>query len=141
MLRRPEPERAQRYRAAHSIGVPAPTEAQEQRTVISWAEKCAGQWPELHLLYHIPNGGERVGKEGALLCAEGVKAGVPDLHLPVARGGFHGLWIEMKKSNHSNPPSAKQKRWIGALRREGHRVEVCYGAEEAIAVLQDYLAR
>ena len=139
VLRLPESEGPLRYRAAHSIGAPVPDEDQEQAVVIAWAAAHEGKWPELEFLYHVPNGGSRDKATGAMLKRTGVKAGVLDLNLPVARGGFHGLWIEMKKCDHSNHPSAKQKRWIDVLRREGHRVEVCYGAEEAIDVLQDYL--
>lgn len=136
---RPEPERARRYRAEHGVKARVPTEAQEQRAVMKWAAMMVGKWPELHLLHHIPNGGERVGKEGALLAAEGVRAGVPDLHLPVPRHDFAGLWIEMKRADHSNSPTPEQKWWIDSLRATGHLVEVCYGATEAIRVITEYL--
>lgn len=69
--------------------------------------------------------------------AEGLKAGVPDLHLPVARCGFIGLWIEMKVGK--NKPTDKQGRWSELLRAQGHRVVVCYGSSAAIDVLREYL--
>ena len=68
----------------------------EQETVIQWARICSGKWPELKLLHHIPNGGRRNAKEAAKLKRMGVLAGVSDLHLPVARGGYHSMYIEMK---------------------------------------------
>lgn len=66
--------------------MPVPTEAQEQMTLFSWAAMQSGKYPELNLLYHVPNGGSRHKAEAGRLRAEGVKAGVPDLCLPVARG-------------------------------------------------------
>ena len=71
--------------------------------------------------------------------AEGLKAGVPDLCLPVARQGYHGLYIEMKYGR--NKPTAKQKWWLEKLAEQGYKTIVCWGADEAIAVLEDYLER
>lgn len=73
-----------------------PTEEQEQTVVMHWAAMAAGRWPELRMLFHIPNGGKRTKTEAARFRAAGVRSGVPDLFLPCARGGYHGLWIEMK---------------------------------------------
>lgn len=140
MMKRPEPAGAREYRTRHNIPGIVPTEDEEQRAVIAWADANTGKYPELHLLYHIPNGGARNPATGALLKAAGVRAGVPDLHLPCARNGDAGLWIEMKRSDHSNASSAQQKVWIAALRREGHRVVVCYGAGAAITALEEYLS-
>ena len=39
--------------------LPVPTEAQEQMTLFSWAAMQSGKYPELNLLYHVPNGGSR----------------------------------------------------------------------------------
>lgn len=78
--------------------VPAPTEAEEQTELFAWAELLRGRFPELRLLYHVPNGGSRNRIEAARLQAQGVKAGVPDLCLPVARGKYHGLYIELKRT-------------------------------------------
>lgn len=71
--------------------MPVPTEAQEQMTLFSWAAMQSGKYPELNLLYHVPNGGSRHKAEAGRLRAEGVKAGVPDLCLPVARGHITGF--------------------------------------------------
>ncbi len=74
-----------------------PTETAEQRWLIQWSQQPSIRsiYPELALLYHIPN--ERTDKvQASILKATGVKAGVPDLHLPVPAGSYHGLFIEMK---------------------------------------------
>lgn len=109
----------------------------EQVGVIEWAEWHTSQYPELKLLYHIPNGGKRNAVEAARLKAMGVKAGVPDLFLPVPRGGYAGLYIEMKYGK--NKPTSKQNEWIAALRQQGYKVTVCYSGTEATQELESYL--
>lgn len=115
-----------------------PTEAAEQMLVFQWAEWMRGKWPELERLYHCPNGGSRNPVEAARLKAQGVKAGVPDLFLPVPRGGYHGLYIEMKRQK-GGRVSDDQKDWIAFLTAQGYRTAVCKGAEEAIDELKSYL--
>ena len=85
-------------------------ENNEQETVIEWAELAARRYPALGLLFHVPNGGKRSIAEAARFRRMGVKAGVPDLVLPVARGQYHGLYIELKA--HGGTASPNQKIWI-----------------------------
>lgn len=112
-------------------------EHQFQVAVFQWARVLSALHVELKLLYAIPNGGHRHRVVAKKLKAEGTARGVPDIHLPVARQGFHGLWVEMKAPSGSVAP--EQKVWHEALRSEGHRVEVCKGPEVAIGVISDYL--
>lgn len=112
-------------------------ESAEQITVMQWAANAMRIWPELRMLYAIPNGGKRDAREAAHLKRQGVKAGYPDLNLDVARGGFHGLRIEMKTP--PNKPTHLQAAWHVCLREQGFRVEVCYSATEAIEVLRAYM--
>lgn len=112
-------------------------EANEQEALFRWAAFVRGRFPEIDLLYHIPNGGSRNRLEAANLKRQGVKAGVPDLCLPVARGGFHGLYIEMKYGK--NKPSENQKQWLSDLRKQGYAAEVCYGWEQATEMITKYL--
>ena len=65
------------------------------------------------------------------------EAGVPDLCLPVARGGYHGLYIEMKAGK--NKPTEKQLWWIENLKKQGYAVSVCWGFEAARMELEKYL--
>lgn len=59
-----------------------PTEAVEQAALFRWAVL---QPPEsgIRLMMHIPNGGYRKPSEAARFRALGVRAGVPDILLPV----------------------------------------------------------
>lgn len=119
----------------------APSEEAEQMAVIAWADAHAARWPELAFLLHIPNGGARNAVTGARLKAQGVRRGVPDLGLFVPRGGYHGLFIELKRAGPSSRLSPEQKNWVQWLRGQGYCAEVCYGADEAIAALEAYLER
>lgn len=113
------------------------SEATEQEAVIQWCGWHEGKHPELKLIFHIPNGGSRNTIEAANLKRQGVKAGVPDLCLPVPMNGFHGLYIEMKYGR--NKSTEKQEEWQKALQEQGYYVAVCYGAEEAERLIAGYL--
>lgn len=115
-----------------------PTEMAEQTALFAWARLAQGKWPELALLYHVPNEGKRSRATGAQLTAAGLKKGVPDLCLPVARGRKHGLYIELKRRKGSQP-TAEQVEWLDALAAEGHGVAWCRGWESAAGVLLEYL--
>ena len=116
---------------------PKTTEADEQKALMQWAKWQEGRYPELKLLYHCPNGGTRNKLEAANLKRQGVKAGVPDLFLPVARNGKYGMFIEMKVGR--NKCTDNQKKWIRNLLEQGYEVKVCYSCEEAIQVIKKYL--
>lgn len=113
------------------------SESNEQISLFEWCEYSVGKYPELKLLFHVPNGGYRSTATAGRMKAEGVKAGVPDLCLPVARGGFHGLFIEMKAGK--NKPTANQQAWLDRLTEQGYSTAVCYGWEQAAKVLISYL--
>lgn len=113
------------------------SESQEQINLFTWANLQSCKIPELKLLFHIPNGGKRSIVTARRLKAEGVKAGVPDLFLPVPRGGFHGLFIEMKAGK--NKTTEKQDAWIDVLKEQRYKVVVCYGCEEAMTEIKKYL--
>lgn len=112
-------------------------EAHEQEMLFRWAIFKSEQFPELDLLYHIPNGGKRNRFEAASLKRQGVKPGVPDLCLPVARGKYHGLYIELKYGK--NKTSKNQEEWLYNLQKQGYAVTVCFGWEEASEKITKYL--
>ena len=115
-----------------------PTEEQEQATVIEWKVLMEKQFPELHWLHHVPNGGERHPAVAAKMKAQGVVPGVPDLDLPVPRCGYHGLRIEMKRRK-GGRLSEDQKEWIDGLNANGYLAVVCNGSDEACDVIYKYL--
>lgn len=123
------------------------TEHDEQVAIFNWAKQMEQYVPELALLHSIPNGaklpwrknkrGKRYSPEAKHLISEGLKAGVPDICLPVPRGTYHGFYIELKIG--SNKPTDKQNQWLVALLEQGYRVDVQYGADAAIRAICDYL--
>lgn len=115
-----------------------PLEDAEQRIIFQWAAMETAAHPELGLLYAIPNGGKRAIKTAIALKAQGVKSGVPDMCLPVSRGGYHGLYIELKRQK-GGTVSETQKSWITALAGQGYKAVVCRGAEDAIGTIKNYL--
>ena len=109
------------------------SESWHQRQLIQWCRQFGwGQY-----LFHIPN--ERSDKrQAAILKKMGVKRGVPDLCLPVARGQFHGLFIEMKRSD-GGVVSDDQLWWNEQLISKGYASVICEGWESGKEALLWYL--
>lgn len=118
--------------------LPRPSEHAEQCALVEAIAWHANQRPALALLYAIPNGGARHKATAGRLKAEGVRAGVPDLCLPVARGGYHGLYIELK-ARHGRA-SEVQRWWLGRLAAEGYHAAVCWGCDDAERLILAYEA-
>jgi len=116
------------------------SEHAEQVAIFEWAKLNLAKYPQLENLFAIPNGGQRSGRTGAMLKAEGVKSGVPDMFLSYPCNGYHGLFIELKKRN-GNPSdvSEAQADWISRLNQAGYLANVAYGAKEAVQIIMDYL--
>ena len=109
----------------------------EQVALFQWAETVRRKYPELRWMFAIPNGGARHIAVAIKLKAEGVKAGVPDIFLPVARSDWNGLFIEMKSGK--NKPSDRQIDWKNALTIAGYKSIICYGWEDAKGQIEYYL--
>jgi hypothetical protein len=117
-------------------------EHEAQASVIRWARSMELVEPRLRLLFAIPNAAKRSPGLAAIMKAEGLRAGVPDLCLPcsvvsVDGAMHHGLFVEMKIR--PNRVSKEQAEWIEALRAECYRVEICWSALEAVNVIKSYL--
>lgn len=98
-----------------------PSESAEQVGFLQWFEV---QFPRVWI-FHIPNGGHRNISVAKKLKAEGVKPGVPDLHIPEWR-----LWVEMKREK-GGRVSREQREWIDHLEAIGHTVIIGKGAADA----------
>lgn len=105
------------------------SESAEQIGFVQWFE---GAFAGVRIL-HVPNGGHRAMSVARKLKAEGVKAGVPDLFIPVWR-----IWIEMKRAK-GGRLLADQKDWIEYLQGVGYTVIVAHGARDASLKLLDVL--
>lgn len=115
------------------------SESAIQKAIMQWAAiQEHNGLPELKLLYHCPNGGYRNPKEASSFKKMGVKPGVPDLHLPVPKGIYAGLWIELKTQ--IGKQSEYQKEWEKELTNYGHLYKLCRSVDEAILAITDYLS-
>lgn len=116
----------------------------EQIALMAWSRRQLYLGEErLRWLHHIPNGGGRSMAQGSLLKAAGVKPGIPDLFLPVPLGGYHGLWLEMKRSeaNGGGKVSKPQEEFRDFAYSKGYGWAVCYGWRQARLILLEYLAQ
>ena len=78
------------------------------------------------LLFHVPNENDRADSnaiQGAIRKSLGVVPGVADLLFLVARGGYHGLCVEMKDDCGTQKPA--QKEWQKIVEAQGYRYEIC----------------
>jgi hypothetical protein len=135
-------------RTALQIAMAPPLETVEQQSLFAWAEMSKVRLPELEDLFAVPNGAKKSKRMAAQFQREGLKPGVPDVILPHARGGYHSLYIEMKRQRErgervdlkaGKKPGEHQRRWHERLKLAGMRVEVCYGWEDARGVIEQYL--
>lgn len=112
-------------------------ESGHQEAIFSWCEYNRDRYPELKLLYHVPNGGKRDADTARVLKRQGVKAGISDLVLPVARCGFYGLYVELKA------PGGKleqaQVEFLQEVGKQGYLALVCVGWQAAVQTLSTYL--
>lgn len=108
-----------------------------QESFFAWARTNERQFPILKRIFAVPNGGYRHKATAIAMKRQGVKAGVLDVCLPVARKGFAGLWIEFKTE--VGKPSDEQKEWIVFLESEGHQVHVLRSWRVAANITVDYL--
>jgi len=88
------------------------------------------------LIYAIPNGGKRGVVTASILKAEGLIAGCPDLHIPIPRGKYASLYIEMKTTKGVVQPH--QKAIMYQLAIFGNKVVVCRSVDEFIKEVTEY---
>ena len=92
------------------------------------------------LLTSSPSAAIRSPAQGARLKRSGHLAGTPDLMLFCPRKGFHALFLELKTPNGKLDRKGNQARFRDLANAEGYKSVVCYGADEAIKVIDEYLA-
>ncbi len=113
------------------------SESSEQAAVIQWRDYAVGQCPELAWLFSSLNGAPLHPAQAARMKREGMTRGVPDLCLPVARRGYHCLWIEMKRAG--GRVRKEQAAFLDFVAGQGHLGTVCVGADDAIETIKWYM--
>lgn len=125
----------------------------EQSALICWCglPDVKELYPDAIKIFAINNnagmGDKKAGAmRGMQAKMAGVRAGVLDLFLPVARHGMHGLFVEMKvrslkpkRKGSKGGCSDTQIDFAEQVRADGFGAVVCYGWEEAAQTLMQYL--
>jgi len=98
-------------------------------------------YPEYRrLLFHVPNENDRADSnaiQGAIRKSLGVVPGVADLLFLVARGGCHGLCVEMKDERGTQKPA--QKEWQKLVEKQGYCYVICRSLESFKITIEKYL--
>lgn len=110
-------------------------ESRMQMSCVRWFDY---QYPEYSkLLFAVPNGGARSKIEAGILKAEGVRSGVADLILLIARHGYNALCLEAKTKK--GTPSPDQKDWSKQAENAGNKYVIFRSLEEFMEIINDYL--
>jgi hypothetical protein len=110
-------------------------EHQEQVALFKW---LSIKYPDQYAVtYAVPNAARRSPRQGAYMKAEGLKAGVPDICMAYPSNGYHGLYIELKTIK--GRPTDSQNEWIGRLSKNGYAADICYGLDDAMRTIGEYL--
>ena len=114
------------------------TEFAHQTSLFIWCAMNQKQYPELQSLFAIHNE-ENSGSaiRGARNKQSGTKKGVADLFLPIPKGQFYGLFIEMKKIG--GRASKEQLAFGDSVMIRNYGFVVCQGWESARDMLIAYL--
>lgn len=97
------------------------------------------------LAFHVPNGGNRSGREGARFKREGVMAGVPDVLIcstngidyGSSNGIFFGLAIELKVKG--GTVSHLQRDVLKRFESANWSTSICWNLDEFIEIVENYM--
>ncbi len=110
-------------------------ESEIQKNCITWFRL---QYRRLSkVIFAVPNGGFRNAREAAIMKSEGVTAGVADVILLVARGGFNSLCIEFKTAK--GKQTELQKQWQKQAESNGNKYVICRSFDEFKTEIEKYL--
>ena len=100
------------------------------------------EWVRLHsdlakVTWHTPNQRNCSPQRGNKLRKMGVLSGVPDIFMAIPKGGYSGLFIEMKSPKGNLTPA--QKMMLERLNNQGYKAISCRSVDEAITQTKNYL--
>ena len=122
------------------------SEYSEQAALFAWCALNVGKYPDLKWYHSIQNE-EKSGSaiRGNRSKISGTKKGVSDTCLPVKRGVYSGLYLELKrvslkpKKKGKGGVSDQQLEFGAFVQSQGFGFVVCYGWEEAVKIIIQYL--
>lgn len=105
-----------------------------------WFDKFL--WGNGYKWFHPPNGGSRNAIEGAKFKRMGVKKGILDIIIPMARKSFYGLVIELKRvDGKMSDVSEEQWEWLYFFKAQNWSAYVAFGFEQAKSIVKEYLMK
>lgn len=117
--------------------IPLLKESQIQMQCVDWFSHQYRSLFEAGKLVHIANERKCSSRAGRELNKMGVRKGIPDLSLFIAKKGYHGLFIEMKRPREY--PRPEQRAMMASLEEEGYKCVVCRSLEEFRKIINEYL--
>jgi len=118
------------------------SEHDDQVLFIQWL-KAQGYW-DRYGIFAIINGIPLIGtlKQRSKIInymkAEGMRPGVSDLLFAIARGGYHGMFLELKRES-GGILSNEQKEFIKIIEAAGYFSAIAAGLEEAVTITETYI--
>jgi len=118
-------------------------ESREQQSVVLYFRSG---WPDVPILCATrgkqlsgASKGSRM-RQGAQIKREGYEKGTSDLLFCIARRGFHGLFLEMKKTGETwSAVSDDQKKFIKRARKQGYLGSIAFGDKNAKKIIDWYM--
>lgn len=115
-----------------------PSEHDEQVSLFQEMAIRAKQDPRWGKAFAIPNGGLRNIVVAKKLKAEGVRAGTPDIFIPVPCGRYCGMFLEMKKRKGGSVSQEQYEFFCGV--QMDYFTAIGHGAQHAIELVSTYFA-
>lgn len=120
--------------------------SREDQLTMSCVRYFRMKYPD-ELIFHVANQRKTTARRGAKLKKMGVVAGVSDLHIPISRGGYLGLVIELKYEKNvngtmrrANYPTPTQLQFLQRMHDYGYAVAVCWNLDEFMQTVDDYMS-
>jgi len=111
------------------------TEASLQTAVINYIKLL---YPDVRYCASLGGQYQKFVSQRKKAKATGYVSGFPDLQITEARGGFYGLFIELKL-NKQCYPSQNQVKWINDLNDRGYKAVICKGLDDTLTEIDNYL--
>lgn len=125
------------------------TEHGHQAAIFCYFQINAAKYPLAKWLFSSSNGFFSTSGQKGKEKAAGLKNGVPDMCLPIPiqcdyeAAISHGLYIELKIPSRATQKNGgvadDQREWLEFLASQGYAVKVCYGWEDAVKTIIEYL--
>jgi hypothetical protein len=104
----------------------------------AWFKWLALAYPNAwNVTWATPNAARRSPQMAAMMKAEGLRSGVPDVFMAMPRGEYHGLFLEFK--SHTGRLTENQTVYVINLRSMGYQVEVVRSFDEARLIVVKYM--